>query len=93
MNRAEYNMIKSVKSYILTDSEGQQHKQNIKEIYYYNKNKHLALIFTTKREYLILENVIYLSGSGYARIAKHCSKDLSLAKEEYLNYSSNYTLH
>ena len=90
MNQVEYNMIKSVKTYILTDEDGHQHKQNIKDIYYYNKNKHLALVFTTKREYFILENVIYLSGLGYAKIAKHCSKDLSAAKEEYLNYSSNY---
>lgn len=93
MNRDEYLMIKEVKSYILTDANKQQFKQNIKNIYYYNKNKHLALVLTTKREFLILENVIYLSHVGYAKIVKTCSKDLLKAKEEYLEYSSNYTLH
>lgn len=90
MNNNEYHMIKDVKTYSLTDTNGRQFKQNIKDIYFYNKSKHLALILTTKKEFLIIRNLIYLNSIGYANIAQVCSKELAQAKEEYLEYSSNF---
>lgn len=63
---------------------------NVKDIYWFNPTKHIALIQTkSAKEFLLIKDLVYLKNVGYGKLVENYKKDKKTAVTGYWDLSDS----